>query len=208
VKQRLAERGGIWLAIGLAHAALLYVIANASVGDGRMPEPQPIEASLLQERPRDREVLKIPPPPLSVPRAVYLDPPLIELPQEPSTSITAFVQPDSSPAPSAVASNGNEPKMTTDVAYVQRPAPQYPPESRRAREEGLVVLRVLIDEAGRARDIEVHRSSGHPRLDEAACHAVARALFRPFVEGGSPRAVFAMIPIEFSLKRNERHRGA
>lgn len=68
------------------------------------------------------------------------------------------------------------PEMS-DVAHLVRPAPRYPPESRRIREQGLVILRVLIDESGHAKTIEVYRSSGHPRLDEAARSAVARAVW-------------------------------
>jgi TonB family protein len=46
----------------------------------------------------------------------------------------------------------------------------------------------------------VFRSSGHPRLDQAAKEAVALALFKPYVSGGIARAAIAMIPIEFSLR--------
>ncbi|HEY6925520.1 MAG TPA: energy transducer TonB [Steroidobacteraceae bacterium] len=87
----------------------------------------------------------------------------------------------------------------SDVAYLQPPIPRYPPESRRAREEGLVILRVLIDESGHASNINVYRSSGHPRLDEAAREAVRRALFKPYRDSGVARAAVAMVPVEFSL---------
>lgn len=85
------------------------------------------------------------------------------------------------------------------VAYLEPPAPRYPPESKRAREEGLVILKVLIDELGHASSVHVYRSSGHPRLDEAACNAVQRALFKPYLDGGIARAAIAMVPVEFSL---------
>jgi protein TonB len=88
----------------------------------------------------------------------------------------------------------------SEVAYLVQPEPHYPPESRRIHEHGLVVLRVIIDESGHAKEVEIYRSSGHPRLDEAARSAVARAVFKPYMDGGVGRASAAIVPIEFSLR--------
>ena len=62
------------------------------------------------------------------------------------------------------------------------------------------MLRVLIDESGHAKIVEIYKSSGHPRLDEAARAAVARAVFRPYTDGGVARAAAAIVPVEFSLR--------
>jgi protein TonB len=61
------------------------------------------------------------------------------------------------------------------------------PFLRRAREEGLVILRVVIDHTGRVVSVDIQRSSGHPRLDEAPRNAVAAALFKPYVADGVGR---------------------
>jgi hypothetical protein len=37
-------------------------------------------------------------------------------------------------------------------------------------------------------------------LDEAARVAVARAIFKPYVNGGIARAAAAIVPVEFSLR--------
>lgn len=66
-------------------------------------------------------------------------------------------------------------------------------------EEGKAMLRVLVNDKGRAERIEIQKSSGSPRLDEAARQAVQRALFKPYMEDGKPVAVFAVIPISFQL---------
>ena len=94
------------------------------------------------------------------------------------------------------------PKLISSVEYVREPKPRYPPMSRRLREEGLVMLRVLIDEKGHACSIEIESSSGYARLDDAAREAVSRAEFRPYVEDGQPRRAVVLIPIEFSLNRS------
>jgi periplasmic protein TonB len=91
------------------------------------------------------------------------------------------------------------PRLISSVEYIREPVPRYPPQSRRLKEQGLVVLRVLIDEQGQACDIEIESSSGHVRLDHAAKAAVAQAMFRPYVEDGAPRRALVLIPIEFSL---------
>lgn len=105
------------------------------------------------------------------------------------------------PAPAAPAVDRSIPKLITSVEYIRQPAPRYPPQSRRLREQGLVVLKVLIDEHGVASRIEVETSSGHSRLDAAAREAVARAAFRPYIEDGAPRRALVLIPIEFALNR-------
>jgi len=128
--------------------------------------------------------------------------PLIELPTEapPSTrAITVPVQAAPPPAPQAI--DRSTPKLVSTVEYVREPSPRYPPQSRRLREQGVVVLRVLIDEQGAACSIEIETSSGHSRLDDAAREAVARAAFRPYVEDGEPRRALVLIPIEFALNR-------
>jgi TonB family protein len=50
----------------------------------------------------------------------------------------------------------------------------YPPESVRLGEEGAVILRVSVSETGAVVDVQLHRSSGYPRLDEAAINIVRR----------------------------------
>lgn len=66
-------------------------------------------------------------------------------------------------------------------------------------EQGKVVLRVLVNEKGRPEKVEVQRSSGFPRLDEAARQAAWRALFKPFIEDGKAVPRYAIVPIRFSL---------
>lgn len=123
--------------------------------------------------------------------------PLVEIPVG-APSERAIAVPVRAAVMSAPADSG-APKLISSVEYLREPLPRYPPKSRKLREQGLVVLRVLIDEAGTACSIEVETSSGYARLDQAAREAVARAAFRPYVEGGLPRRAFVLIPIEFSL---------
>jgi protein TonB len=99
-------------------------------------------------------------------------------------------------------------KLVTSVEYLREPAPRYPAQSRKLREQGLVVLRVLIDERGTACDVAIENSSGHPRLDQAAKEAIVRAEFRPYIEDGVARRAMVLIPIEFSLNARVAANGA
>ena len=85
------------------------------------------------------------------------------------------------------------------MEYLQPPRPDYPAQSKRLGEEGRVVLRVLVDRQGRAERIDMQKSSGFERLDEAARKAVLQARFKPHLEDGAPVAVFAIVPITFRL---------
>jgi periplasmic protein TonB len=75
---------------------------------------------------------------------------------------------------------------TIDASYRGNPLPVYPAMSRRLGEQGVVVLRVLIDANGRAVDVQIQRSSGSGRLDQAALEAIREWRFVPARRGGKP----------------------
>lgn len=100
--------------------------------------------------------------------------------------------------PSAAAPS-SLPKVVTEVAYLQAPQAEYPPLARRMGEEGKVTLRVLVNEKGRAEKVEIQKSSGFNRLDEAARIALMRALFKPYIEDGKPLMMLATATISFNL---------
>lgn len=87
-----------------------------------------------------------------------------------------------------------------DAAYLENPPPAYPLLSRRFGEEGRVMLRVLVDAQGRPQVVEVGRSSGFARLDQAAVQAVERWHFVPAQRGGQTVSEWVVVPIVFSLR--------
>ncbi len=93
------------------------------------------------------------------------------------------------------------PPTLEGVEYMLAPTPRYPPIARRLREEGIVWLRVLVDDSGRAAEVSLLHSSGSPRLDEEARRAVSAAVFRPHRVGGNATPAYVRVPIEFSLRR-------
>ena len=62
------------------------------------------------------------------------------------------------------------------------------------------MLRILVNEKGRPEIVEVQKSSGFPRLDEAAKESALGAVFKPYMEDGRPVSVYAIVPINFSIQ--------
>lgn len=196
-------RSGLAVAILAAHGAVVLLASQVGPVVKRVAAA-PVSVRFIEE---SQTEARWTPPPVNVPPLeVELNIPTvpqIELPIEAPASarqITARVSPVRSAvaAPPPVQATAG-PKLISAVEYVREPIPRYPAQSRRLREEGVVVLRVLIDERGQACNIEIESSSGYARLDNAAKEAVARAAFRPYLEDGKPRPALVLIPIEFSL---------
>jgi protein TonB len=142
----------------------------------------------------------VPSTPVESPAPVVLANPVIREEPQPSPSIVAL------PAPSAVAAASvvAEPVATTppsfDAAYLDNPAPAYPPLARRAGEQGRVVLRVRVTAQGTAEAVEVRGSSGSTRLDNAALETVKRWRFVPARQGDVAVAAWVLVPIVFTLE--------
>jgi protein TonB len=185
-----------------AHLGLVVLLATTG-GAIRTPMlVQSVAVTFLQQDDRPLDRPNFDKPTLTPIHDVLVPPPEVTVPIEPASAPIAVAMTQMQPSPVAAAASGSGPGVPemSDVAYLVQPAPRYPPESRRIREQGLVILRVLIDEGGHAKAIEVYRSSGHPRLDEAARSAVARAVFKPYIDGGVAREAAAIVPVEFSLR--------
>ncbi len=109
------------------------------------------------------------------------------------------------PAPRVAISEGllsprlPEHPTASGVEYLRSPQPRYPSLARRLGETGKVMVRVLVGIDGLPQRAEIHVSSGSASLDDAALEATLRALFKPYLEGGRPVMVWALVPIRFSL---------
>lgn len=142
-------------------------------------------------------------------KPVFPDVPQIDLPivtQAPtSAAITVAAPAEPAPPASPQAASTEAPVVVASVDYLKAPLPAYPRKARRTRAQGTVLLQVLIDTQGRAREVQVHRSSGHEELDTAARDVVLQAwAFRPYVENGVPRNALVIVPIEFALREEIR----
>lgn len=79
--------------------------------------------------------------------------------------------------------------------------PPYPDLSRRLGEEGVVELSIMVTPTGQVADAFVVKSSGFPRLDEAAKSWVkSHWRYRPALSGGQPVGFSAQARMEFKLR--------
>lgn len=85
------------------------------------------------------------------------------------------------------------------VSYAYNPRPSYPEVARSEGWQGTVILRVLVDQEGRSRAVEVSRSSGFEALDRAALETVKSWRFHPARYGQKRVESWVRIPIVFSL---------
>jgi protein TonB len=76
--------------------------------------------------------------------------------------------------------------------------PEYSEEARKAKYSGTVLLSVIVDSEGKARDIHVVKSLGMG-LDEKAIEAVQKWKFKPGMKGGQAVNVRAQIEVNFRL---------
>lgn len=166
------------------------------------PEPPPELESMIQPQPPD-----LPPPvfPVEAPKPPPPKPqPPKPQPPKPRQATPTAPPSDAPPQQAAAAPAAQQagPKVVTDaqVGYLTRPSPIYPMRSKRAGEQGTVMVRVLVDASGRPSQVVLQKSSGHAELDESALSALRAARFRPFIDAGTASAVWVICPIGFALQ--------
>lgn len=139
--------------------------------------------------------------------------PAVTKPFVTQTANASEVQP-SQPEPVMVASTpktteAQQPKVEHEpaiepprfgVAYLNNPAPDYPPLARRLGEQGRVLLRVLVSTNGEADHVQVESSSGSSKLDRAAILAVKQWNFVPAKRSNLPISAYVLVPVNFSLE--------
>jgi protein TonB len=112
--------------------------------------------------------------------------------------------PNASVAPASSQGNAGTPIQTDIgklvVVYQPDADPYYPSFSKRAGEQGEVVVRLIIDETGIVEDVALLRSSGFARLDRAATEIGRRYRFKPYIVNGNPARISTNLLIKFNLK--------
>lgn len=145
-----------------------------------LSEPQPTEPA----PPREPEQKTVAPPAPAQPAPFVPAPPTVP-------PVPAIAAPPTPPAPVL------PPRF--DAAYLNNPAPAYPLGARRMGVQGKVLLRVHVSAEGAATEVQLHKSSGFPALDEAALAAVRKWRFAPARQGSEAVAAWVQVPIDFKL---------
>lgn len=215
----LAHAGGIAGLIQLAQLdtrpAEITPIEIAFIPAEAPPTPEPVVAPPTPPveipkptPPKPKPVVKHTPKPTPVKPAVEepvttSESALTSAAAEPAPPVEATPPaPPAPPAPPVAAAPAPAPVTAAryDADYLNNPKPSYPPLSRRMREEGTVVLRVLVSAEGLPARIELDRSSGSERLDKAALAAVDRWRFVAAREGERSIEAWVKVPVVFKLE--------
>ena len=116
--------------------------------------------------------------------------------------VTPISKPVESPTPSASQDEIPPKRNIGEMTITFNPSVDayYPSFSKRAGEEGSVVVRMIIDEAGSVKDVAILQSSGFPRLDRAGVNIAMDFKFKPSYIAGKPAAVSTNLMIKFNLK--------
>jgi protein TonB len=217
-----------WGAFGivlLVHLCVLWWLMGAYFGQVPEDSPQPIFVTLEVGEPEPAAPLPAdasneeepsqpePSQPLEVPVDLVLDnvvkqPAAPALPpqstpdqkqKEKRTNSLSASSPAASSQSTQLADPG--PRLVTRVQYLSEPPhPVYPAYSKSRKQQGKVVVRVLISPEGLIRTIQIQQSSGFDALDEAAIRGFTDVRFKPYSENGIPYDRLADIPIEFMLR--------
>lgn len=98
------------------------------------------------------------------------------------------------PAPQSI------PVVTEVNLKGRRVRPQYPKRALKLRQEGTVLLRVLVSKDGDQETLKIYRPSQYALLNQAAVKAVKKWKFEPTRRGGIPVKSWVEIPIEFAIQ--------
>ncbi len=164
-----------------------------------LAQPEPPPPPPPQQQPKPAEQAEAPSPVVApIPVVVALTPP-VQIATSPTPPPVLSVPGPPSPAP-AVPSPAVESAGDLSSTMISATPPRYPHESRRRREQGTVVLAVLLGIDGRVADVSVSQSSGFERLDHAALTAVRRWRWSPTHRNGTPVMVRGLVEIPFVLR--------
>lgn len=156
------------------------------------PVPKRVER-VLPAAPRPAAPIPEPVPAPNAPSGV----PLAQ-PAPPPMAAPVAVEP-APPAPAPAPAPARFEAPTIDADYAPNNDVFRPPAiSARLGEHGTVLLRVTVGADGQATQVEVARSSGYPRLDNAAVQGARRLKFRPATRGGVAIEASYQLPVKYT----------
>jgi protein TonB len=158
------------------------------------PPPAPVPPPSVQPvpalEPVNPEIAPAPQPIIVPPQP---DPVAPAKPQPPKPAV-------SKASPVKEATSASKGAIQAQPDELHNEPPEYPEDSRAAREQGTVILRVEVTAAGQPATISILKSSGYFRLDQAARRAVQHWKFHPGMTAGIPVSSAADVPVHFKLQ--------
>lgn len=220
------KKSSSWLAILLVlgfHALAIYLLStHKPLEKIEAKQAAPMLVSIIAPPSPEPEIVPIVEPPKPEPKPIVKPKKMVEkilpiekpvermveattdLPKEeemptPQASPVLVAEPAKAPPKAAPVIEDKYEEPRFGVSYLNNPAPDYPALSRRQGEEGRVLMKVLVSADGAAEDVQIEKSSGSDRLDNAAVTAVKRWRFIPAKRNNQPLSAYVLVPMKFSL---------
>jgi protein TonB len=89
-------------------------------------------------------------------------------------------------------------EVSTPAMITSKTLPAYPEDARKQGIEAVVVVKLIIDEAGRLEEMRI--AKGHPLFDEVVLAAIRTWTFEPATLDGRPVRMAKLVKIPFRLK--------
>ena len=189
-----------FLVVILLHLGLGYAFISGLGHSAIEIIKQPLETKIIEEvKPPDTPPPP-PPPKLAPPPPDFMPLPDIQVHAPPAANAITQVQhnvatPAPPPPPKA------EVQRTPPVVNASScRKPEYPAVSKRMEETGTVVVEFLVETDGHVSDSRIAKTSGHPRLDEAARSALSLCSFKPGTVDGKPERSWHQMAYTWKLE--------
>ncbi|WP_109481356.1 energy transducer TonB [Paraburkholderia sp. C35] len=166
--------------------------------DSAPPPPKPVPVQKVKPKVQPRPTPKPTPAPM----------PVAQAPSQHEISAPVDPAPPAPPAPAAPAAPAApvaKPVMSItapkDASHLSCNIvePTYPAMSRRRGETGRAIVQFILSASGRIENVELKKSSGSDRLDQAALDAIRSSSCKPYLVDGEAVRVPAVQPFDFSL---------
>ena len=197
-----AHRSAIMLLVIALHVVVLYVFITAT---GLVVIPASLKVMQVKFVHVDPPKQMGPPPPATT---TILEPPVIQI-IPPEVRIQTAATPDPAPKLEQRAADPEQ-QIVADQpgglivppVRISRPhkSEKYPGKSVKNRESGRTELRICVSASGTVDTADVTRSSGYPRLDEAAVEMAMDTQFKPASLLGKAVPYCMVTGIRFSLR--------
>ncbi|KVL33875.1 energy transducer TonB [Burkholderia sp. MSMB1835] len=177
-------------------APIAQQVAAESIPQPAPPKPVPRVKPKVEPKPVQKAAKPTPQPVAPSPAPSPVPAPAAD--PTPAPAAPAPAAPAATPAPARETMQVSAPKNvpTLQCNFVK---PDYPSMSRRRGESGTAYVHFVVGVTGKIESIDLQKSSGYPRLDDAALDAMRSTTCRPYVENGQAIRAARTQPYSFGL---------